>query len=321
MRKIFILLLLLESFGSIYSQNKIKIITNPIVKGYYADPTIIKYNDAFYIYATKDPWGGKELGVLVTKDFINWKIKHINWPTKKACTSSTSKTSMVWAPSVVRAKNGKFYMYVSVGSEIWVGVSEAPLGPWKNAEADNSPLIRSNMFPGYHMIDAECFIDDDGQAYLYWGSGLNWVNGRCFAVKLKSDMITFDGQPKDITPPHYFEAPYMLKRNGVYYLMYSNGKAIDASYNIRYSLGNSPFGPWKEGRNSPILSTSKDSSTYGPGHNTILKENGQYYILYHRIYPQKKQYVLRQLCIDSLNFDNEGFIKKIHPHGVKAFIK
>jgi beta-xylosidase len=78
-------------------------------------------------------------------------------------------------------------MYVSVGSEVCAGVSEHPLGPWKNAKADSSPLINSQLFPGYHMIDAECFIDDNGETYLYWGSGLNWINGKCFAVKLKSD--------------------------------------------------------------------------------------------------------------------------------------
>jgi beta-xylosidase len=245
--------------------------------------------------------------------------KHINWPTKKACTSPTSWETMVWAPSVVKAKNSRFYMYVSVGSEVWVGTSERPLGPWKNAKTDGLPLISSKAFPGFHMIDAECFIDEDGQVYLYWGSGLNWVNGKCFVVKLKNDMISFDGDPQDITPPNYFEAPFMLKHNGTYYLMYSEGKAIDPTYKIRYSISKNPFGPWIEGINSPILSTTADSITYGPGHHTIFSENGQNYILYHRIKPQKESYVLRQLCIDSLNFDTKGNIKIIKPMGVRCF--
>jgi beta-xylosidase len=210
-------------------------------------------------------------------------------------------------------------MYVSVGSEVWVGISENTLGPWKNAKDDNSPLIPSNFFPGFHMIDAECFIDEDKQAYLYWGSGLNWANGHCFAVKLKPDMVNFDGGPKDITPPNYFEAPYMLKKKGVYYLMYSEGKAIDYTYKIRYSSGPTPFGPWTEGINSPILKTSADSTTYGPGHNTVFSVNGQDYVLYHKIFPQKESFVLRQLCIDSLNYDSNGNIKSISPVGVKQF--
>ena len=296
-------------------------IKNPIVKGFYADPTIIKEKGIYYIYATIDPWGGKELGVLVTRDFKNFKISHLNWPTKAACTSPTSNGSMVWAPSIRKALNGKFYIYVAVGSEVWVGVSDRPLGPWKNAKKDNTPLIAKNDYPAVHNIDPDCFIDDDGQAYLYWGSGFNWVNGHCMAVKLKKDMVTFDGDAVDITPPHYFEAPHMVKRDGLYYLMYSYGKAIDASYQVRYSVSKSPLGPWKEGKYDPILSTSADSTTIGPGHHTVFKENGQYYILYHRIHPQKKEFVLRELCLDSLNFDSNGNILKINPNGVKPFVQ
>ena len=295
-------------------------IRNPIVGGYFADPTIIKDKGIYYIYATIDPWGAEELGVLETKDFKTFTRQHINWPTKKLCTSPTSSSSMVWAPSIRKA-NGKFYMYVAVGSEVWAGVSDHPLGPWKNAKPDNSPLVAAKDFPQVHNIDPDCFIDDDGQAYLYWGSGFNWVNGHCMAVKLKKDMITFDGRPEDITPPHYFEAPHMIKRKGLYYLMYSYGKAIDATYQIRYSTGRTPLGRWKEGDNDPILSTSADSTTIGPGHHTVFIANGQYYILYHRIHPQKKEFVLRELCIDSLNFDKKGNMLKIKPSGVQNFIR
>ncbi|MDJ1485738.1 family 43 glycosylhydrolase [Cytophagaceae bacterium YF14B1] len=307
--------------GTAWSQVKKDFISNPVIKGYFADPSIIKHQGNYYIYATIDPWGGDELAVWESTDFVNWTQKHINWPTKQACTSPTSNGSKVWAPSVVKAPNGKFYMYVSVGSEIWAGVSDSPLGPWKNAKADNTPLLAGNSTPGVHIIDSDCFIDEDGKAYLYWGSGLNWVNGHCLAVKLKPDMISFDGTPKDITPPNYFEGPHMIKRKGLYYLMYSDGKAIDATYKVRYSTSKTPFGPWTEGPESPILATSADSTTYGPGHHTVFREKGQDYILYHRIFPQKKEYVLRELCIDSLNFDTKGNIRKITPTGVKSFVK
>jgi beta-xylosidase len=291
-------------------------ITNPILDGYYADPSIVYNEGSYYIYATRDPWGGEDLAVFETTDFINFEPHKINWPTKEACTSENSNNSMVWAPSVVKGTDGKFYMYVSVGSEIWAGTSDSPLGPWHNMKEDNSPLIGKFFDKDYHMIDAEAFIDDDGQAYLYWGSGLHWINGACFAVKLDKDMHTFIGEPQNVTPPDYFEGPYMLKRNGIYYLMYSNGKAIDATYNIRYAKGKTPFGPWEEGVNCPILSTTKDSSIVGPGHHSVFSKNGQDYILYHKIYPQDGEYVLRQLCIDSLNFDSKQNIKKIHSNGV-----
>ncbi|MCB9249444.1 MAG: family 43 glycosylhydrolase [Ignavibacteriales bacterium] len=315
---ILLLIFILSLFFLSCSQsnsNKTNHITNPIIKGYFADPTIVKNDGNYIIYATIDPWGGEELAVFETKDFKNFSRKHINWPTKKACTSPTSRDAMVWAPSVVK-KDSIFYMYVSVGSEVWVGKSKHPLGPWENAKSNKTPLINSEYFPGFHMIDAECFIDEDGEAYLYWGSGLNWVNGKCFVVKLGKDMITFAEEPKDITPPSYFEAPFMLKHNGNYYLMYSEGKAIDSTYKIQYSIGKLPYGPWVKGKNSPILSSSSDSVTIGPGHHTVFTEENQNYILYHRIFPQEKDIVLRELCVDSLNFDKDGNIKKIIPKGI-----
>jgi beta-xylosidase len=319
MARLIILFFLIQWAALCFGQPARKTISNPIMPGYFADPSVVKVGDTFYIYATCDPWGANELAVFETKDFISFDRKHLNWPTKKACTSPSSGDAMVWAPSVVKAPDGKFYMYVSVGSEVWAGTADHPLGPWKNLKQDNSPLISRNYFPGYHMIDAECFIDTDGQAYLYWGSGLNWVNGKCFAAKLNKDMVSFAGKAMDITPPNYFEGPFMYKKNGIYYLMYSDGKAIDATYKVRYSTGKTPMGPWKEGVNSPILATSADSTTYGPGHHTVFTEKGQSYILYHRIFPQKEDYVLRQLCLDSLNFDQKGNIKKVVPKGVAEF--
>jgi beta-xylosidase len=309
------------SHKALQQQQPADFISNPITDGYFADPAIIREGDTYFIYATIDPWGGEELAVLETKDFKTFTRRHLNWPTKKACTSPTSGDAMVWAPSVVKGKDGKYYMYVSVGSEIWAGVGETPLGPWRNAKSDNTPLVAFTDFPQVHNIDADCFIDEDGQAYLYWGSGFNWVNGHCMAVKLNGDMASFNGRPTEVTPPYYFEGPHMIKRNGRYYLMFSEGKAIDATYQVGYAVGDSPLGPFTIGANRPVLSTSSDSTTYGPGHHTVFRENEQDYILYHRIFPQKEKYVLRQLCIDSLNYDASGNIRKVVPTGVVNFTR
>tara|TARA_R110000868_G_scaffold119311_1_gene316059 strand:+ start:2312 stop:3313 length:1002 start_codon:yes stop_codon:yes gene_type:complete len=310
-----LIILMVSLFGC--TDKAVVRIENPIIKGDFADPSIVTFEGKYYVFATKDPWGGDDLAVLETSDFKNWEQKAINWPTKEACTSPTSGDSRVWAPCVIKAKNGKFYMYVSVGSEIWVGVSDQPLGPWKNAKPDNSPLIKGTMFPEYHMIDAEAFIDDDGQVYLYWGSGLNWKNGHCFVVQLEDDMVTFDEAAiKDVTPPNYFEAPFMLKRENKYYLMYSEGKCTDNTYKVRYAVGNTPYGPWEEGENSPILSSSKDETTLGPGHHTVFSVNDQEYILYHRIRDNNNT-LLRELAIDSLNFTSKGGLSMVKPRDVK----
>lgn len=286
---------------------------NPVLPGYYADPSIVQHEGHYYLYATLDPWGGETLGCWESTDFKNWTYRILNWPTKTVCTSPTSKTAGVWAPSVVRAKDGRFFMYVSVGSEVWVGVADHPLGPWRNALGDR-PLIPGDFRPGYHMIDAEAFIDDDGTAYLYWGSGWNWVNGRCWAVKLRPDMATFDGEVRDITPGSYFEAPFMLKHAGRYYLMNSTGKTTEDTYAVAYAVGNTPFGPFRDAPNSPILATDTAAHVISPGHHAVFRHEGHTYILYHRhSIPFAPNFVGRQVCVDELKFAADGLIEKVRP--------
>lgn len=135
--KTFVIALLIIFLISGCTSKPKDMITNPIMEGYFADPSIILYEGKYYIYATIDPWGGEELAVFETTDFKQFEQKHINWPTKQACTSPTSGESMVWAPSVVQGVDGQFYMYVSVGSEVWAGTAKHPLGPWENAKDDN----------------------------------------------------------------------------------------------------------------------------------------------------------------------------------------
>lgn len=293
---------------------------NPILPGYYADPTIIEEHGTFYIYATSDltSWDAiTKMGVWSSTDLKSWKCSYLNWPTKEQCVSKTGRKDGVWAPSVVKAKNGKFYMYVTVGREIWVGVADTPLGPWKNARADGGPLIRHKEYYYVETIDAECFMDDDGQVYLYWGStdsGFD-IEGRCLAVKLNPDMASFTDPPRDVTPPHYFEAPYMLKHNNVYYLMYSWGKTWDKTYQVRYATGNTPFGPWEEGLVRPILvSNEKGDRITSTGHHTMLRYQDKDYILYHRFNTMGNYDItgnLRQVVIDQLIFDSTGGIQHV----------
>ncbi len=286
---------------------------NPIVPGYFADPSLVQYGGHYYIYATIDPWGGKTLGCWESSDFKQWIYRELNWPTKAACTSPTSGGSMVWAPSVVRAAGGKFYMYVSVGSEVWVGSADQPLGPWRDAHG-GKPLIPGNYKPGYHMIDAEAFVDDDGTAYLYWGSGWDWKNGHCFAVKLKPDMTSFDGEPADVTPGNYFEAPFMFKHDGRYYLSYSQGITTRDTYQVHYAIGASPLGTFTEAKNSPMLVTDKARNIVSPGHHAMFTRDGHTYILYHRhSVPYVREQADRQVCIDELHFTTDGLIAKITP--------
>lgn len=285
---------------------------NPIIDGYFADPSIVVDEGVFYIYATVDPWGGDSLALFKSNDFKDWERVSLNWPTKAQCTSPTSNDSRVWAPSVVKGKDGKFHMFVSVGSEVYAGISDRPEGPWENVKADGSPLITTQKADDIHTIDAEAFIDTDGQAYLYWGSGWDWEDGHCLVAKLNDSMTELISEPKDITPPNYFEAPYMLKDEGTYYLMYSKGKCVDSTYQVRYATADNPYGPWTEGATSPVLKTIPGTKTFGPGHHSVLKYNGSYYIVYHRISDASGEDLLREICAAPMDIQN-GKIVPVEP--------
>jgi beta-xylosidase len=282
---------------------------NPFLPGYYADPSLVQFEGRYFLYATIDPWGGNTLACWESEDFASWTYRRLNWPTKAACTSPNSMDSKVWAPSVIRALDGNFFMYVSVGSEIWVGSAPHPLGPWTNC-LGNRPLIPSTWDERYHMIDAECFLDEDGRAYLYWGSGLNWVNGRCFAVELEADMITLKGEVRDVTPSRYFEAPFMHRRGDLYYLSYSSGRTDQDTYQVHCAVGTHPMGPFTEQENSPILATDASRGLISPGHHAIFRKDGEDYILYHRRIPYLKE-VLREMCVDKIEYDGDGQIRKV----------
>jgi len=292
---------------------------NPILPGYYADPSLVYYGGKAYIYATLDPWGGETLGCWESADFKEWTYRTLNWPTKTACNSPTSGGANVWAPSVVQVPDTgagvAFFMYISVGNEVWVGRAEHPLGPWSNPLGDR-PLIPGDYRPGFHMIDAEAFLDEDGAAYLYWGSGLEWKNGRCWAVKLHADMVSFDPDAVlDVTPaPTYFEAPFMVKHGVRYFLMYSNGITIHDTYQVHYAVGDGPLGPFVEAPNSPILVTDQAKEVLSPGHHAVFTHEGESYILYHRhSIPFDPAFVGRQVCVDVMRFTADGWIEKVVP--------
>lgn len=290
-----------------------KVVKNPMLPGYFADPSIVYADGKYYLYVTTEPWGQDFLSCWVSDDFESWTFHKLNWPTKQLCTTDLSTENMVWAPSVVRYKD-RYYMYVSVGSEIWCGVAEHPLGPWKNALGDR-PLVGFDQSMYYHVIDSEVFVDDDGKAYLYWGSGWNWVNGHCYAAELNEDMCSFKTEPREVTPANYFEAPLMLKHNEKYYLTYSDGKTLDDTYKVRYAVGDSPYGPFTEAANSPILVSDSTKKVYGPGHHAVVQLANETYILYHKHrIPFQTGTACRQLCINQLEFDDSNHqIRNIQP--------
>lgn len=281
---------------------------NPLLPGDFADPCILQYKDTFYIYATA--WDSKDAIVWYSSDFYDWKMRKLNWPTTKL-------GDVIWAPCVVKGKDGRFYLYSSTGHNIYVGASSHPMGPFKNLLANEQPLVKNRQYwSAMHSIDADCFIDDDGQAYLYYGSGFDWKNGICAVGRLNDDMCSFKEEPRLVTPPNYFEAPHMMKRNGTYFLMYSDGICVEDSYKVRYSTSKSPLGPFTEGENSPILTNTPDSLSWSSGHHYTIHLGNKDYIAYHKqAIPIYSPFwgPIRQVAFDEMKVNNNGVIEKITP--------
>ncbi|TFD99022.1 carbohydrate-binding protein [Dysgonomonas capnocytophagoides] len=203
---------------------------------YTADPAPLVYNDTVYLYTTHDEYDSQGFKMLdwllyTSTDMVNWtdhgavaSLKSFEWVTKD---------NGAWAQQVVE-RNGKFYMYCPIhGQGIGVLVSDSPYGPFK--DPINKPLVWQKEH--WYDIDPTILIDDDGQAYMYWG------NPNVYYVKLNEDMISYSGDivQLDKKPEHYQEGPWVYKRNNHYYMAFASTCCPEG---LGYAMSNSAVGPW-----------------------------------------------------------------------------
>jgi hypothetical protein len=162
---------------------------NPILPGMFPDPHVMFDKGKFYIYATSmenDAGSYGRASVWISDDFIHWEMRLTNWPEYGRFGGD------IWAPDIIR-KGDKYYQFItrSGGYDTWVAVADSPTGPWQNLREDNTAIVSGGGNAGrivaaYNM-DAQPFIDDDGQAYMYWG----WAEA--MAAKLTPDLKNIDG--------------------------------------------------------------------------------------------------------------------------------
>ncbi|PKQ67273.1 hypothetical protein BZG01_07725 [Labilibaculum manganireducens] len=294
--------------------HKIKGIDNPLLPGYFADPTIKKFGETFYLYSTTDgiKLASGEPQVWVSKDFVNWYNTEMDIELPDGLTNC-------WAPDVMKGKDGKYYYFMGNcehGCNIYAYVSDSPIGPWKSLKNGQAVIPVGTAIKGLPALDAQYFLDDDGSIYSYFGTwcssfgGLGWAK-----IDPKDHCTILESGSIPITQiPEVFEAAYLLKHNEKYILMYSSGDCRLSSYAVHYSYSDSPVGPFNYGDNSPILKTNQDGSIDSPGHHSVLKDGGDYYILYHRHdNPHSTGGEFRQVCADRLDFLNDSTILPVIP--------
>lgn len=280
---------------------------NPVIPGYFADPTIKKFGDTYYMYATTDGSGAGfgPAQVWTSKDFVNWTLMPMNWP----------DSHWIWAPDVIRHTDGRYYYFYCQPCIIHCGVSETPRGPWKNILGESEAVLVPDRFVTNAItLDGQTFVDDDGSVYLYWGTWGIYKGFGCGAGKMTPDLKGFTETRliPNTEAVDFFEAPFVLKRNGIYYFMYSSGSCHDHTYRVQYATSDHPLGPYEY--KGCILETNEDGTVHGPGHHSILKEGDDYYIVYHRHdNPHSNRGFHRQLCMDKMEFEADGSIRKVIP--------
>ncbi len=212
---------------------------DPIIQTKYtADPAPMVYNDTIFLYTShdEDDAQGYDFKMLdwqlyTSTDMVNWtdhgpvaSLKDFVW---------RKRDNGAWAQQVVE-RDGKFYMYCPLhGNGIGVLVSDSPYGPFKD------PIGKPIVWQQEHWedIDPTVWIDDDGQAYMYWG------NPNLYYVKLNKDMVSYSGDIVKVGKlEHYQEGPWFYKRNGKYYLAYASTCCPEG---IGYAMSDSPTGPWE----------------------------------------------------------------------------
>lgn len=288
-------ILLLSLFLGFFNPLKAQKFTgNPLFRG--ADPEIHYFNGKYYIYPTSTDT--KKFHAWSSTDLSDWKDEGVIFDIGPQCLWTDRNG---WAPGVA-FKNNKYYFYYTADTKIGVAVGDSPLGPF--TDPLGVPLIATDPYTN-DIIDAMVFTDDDKQTYIYYGGS---SGARMVVRKLNPDMISINGGATDITPPGYTEAPYIVKRNGIYYMTYSNGYWGNQTYNVRYSTSNSPVGPWTY-RGVVLQSNNED---LGPGHHGILKigDCDEYYIVYHRY--ENGLGGSRQTCIDRMYFNSAGLIDPVN---------
>ncbi|MBE6855358.1 MAG: carbohydrate-binding protein [Ruminococcus sp.] len=288
---------------------------NPIVQtNYTADPAPMIYHDTFYVYTSHDLDGSTYFTMPDWKCYSTTDMQ--NWTDHGSVLSyadfSWAEENTAWAAQCIE-RNGKFYFYVTLvpaatgGRAIGVAVADSPEGPFEDALG--KPLIG----PNWDYIDPTVYIDEDGQAYLYFGNPtLNYV-------KLNEDMISYSGSVSQIElttegfgsrpdgddrhPTLYEEGPWFYGRNNLYYMVYA---ASGIPENICYSTSPNPTGPWTF--RGEIMASGGGSFT---NHSGIVDYRGRSYFAYHNGQLPGGGGFTRSVAIEEFTYQPDGLIPKI----------
>lgn len=282
--------------------------TNPIVREDAPDPTIIKANGLYYLYATGEK-------IYRSNNMINWQYVRKVFEGKTR--PSFVDVSSYWAPCITKQDN-TYVLYFALST--WGGVDAAgigvatastPEGPFDIANG-NGKLFQSGEVGVKNSIDPN-YIEENGRKYIIWGSFYG-----IYGIELNSDGLTVkDTRNKFQLAGTYFEAPYIYKRGGYYYLFGSIGSCCEgdnSTYQTVVGRSTSFTGPYTARNGGRMLDNSFEvllsgnSVWAGPGHNSrIIEDNsGTTWMTYHA-YIRGQSNIGRTALIDEVKWSNDGW--------------
>lgn len=278
---------------------------NPFVQTIFtADPSAHVWEDGrMYIYASRDmdpPRGCDCMDhyhVFSTDDLVNWRDEgEILWSGDVSW--GRPEGGFMWAPDCAY-RNGKYYFYYPHPSDskwddswkIGVAVSDKPGSGFKD-------IGYIEGLGGWCMIDPCVFVDDDDRVYMYYGGG-----GMCRGGEMNADMVSMKEEMRPMEGLQDFhEATWVFKRNGIYYLTYSDNQP--GSNRMRYAMSDNPLGPW-DYKGIYLEPTGCDTS-----HGSVVYFRGEWYALYHCC-DLSDRGNLRSICCDPILFNEDGTIQTV----------
>ena len=280
---------------------------NPLFKDIFtADPAALVDNGRVYLYVGHDEAeeGGKDYVMNDWRVYSSCDMQH--WTAHGSPLNTTAfawAKKDAWAADVVK-RNGKYYFYAPLehktigGKAIGVAVSDSPTGPF--VDARGTALITNDMTKATDIswddIDPTVFVDDDGQAWLYWG------NTVLMYAKLKSNMTELDGPIMYDKIPAFTEAPYVRKHAKTYYLSYSRFFPEETVY----ATSDKPTGPWTF--RGVIMEKNAVVKTI---HQAIVDFNGKSYIFYHNDKLPTGGEFRRSVAVEELHYNRDGSIAPV----------
>lgn len=291
---------------------------NPLPIKNIGDPFVLRAPDGtYYCYATSAADGFK---AWRSDDLVRWE--DIGYVYRRR--EDSWGESDFWAPEVV-LHNGTYFMHYSArwgknqSLRIGVAAAESPAGPF--VDLANRPMFDF----GYAAIDGHVLLDEDGRKYFYYSRDCseNVLGGRheshLYVAELDDDLVSFKSDPQLIARPEqawelrsgpewlWNEGPFVLKRNGTYYLMYSANFYAGRDYSVGYAVAENPTGPFVKAAHNPILA-SPNAEISGPGHNSVTTspDGSELFIVYHIHTDPQQPSGDRQVCIDRMGFRQDG---------------